>query len=137
MNEAEILDWAYSYLKNRDLIFRKIESMNRKDARIAIKYKDGTSELVVPINELSELKLEQVKMKTSVFLPNTKKNLDFLIKNWKKFAKVMELKFVFFNPHSAQENRWIIKPAVHDRISDSKSLKQGLKAMFESVDVIS
>ncbi|MBW2970745.1 hypothetical protein KY320_01140 [Candidatus Woesearchaeota archaeon] len=137
MKEAEILDWAYEYLKNRDLVFRRIEDIKLEPHRLLVKYKDEHIEVVVAMTDLSELKLEKLDTEMSVFVPNKRQNLDFLIKRWSEFAALPNLKFVFFNPGSLLEKRWIIKPYVHNKICDSQSLKQGLVAMFEGVDALS
>lgn len=131
-----VLEWAEHYLKHRDLILRNIDSLEIKDDRISVKYKDGTSEQLIAFPDLDELTLDDIKENTTIVTFNTKKNFKVLIDKWKSFSEVKELKLIFFNPDSETERRWIIKPYIHNRFCDEKSLKQGLSAMFNTVETI-
>ena len=132
----EMLDWAEHYLKHRDLILRKIDSFEKKVDSIFVKYKDGSDEVLIPYPNLGELKSEDIKDNTTIVTYNTENNFKALLDGWKQFAEIKNIKLIFFNPKSETEKRWVIKPYIHNRICDEKSLKQGLKAMFDTVETL-
>lgn len=131
-----VLEWAEHYLRHRDLILRTINSLESKDNRIIVKYKDGSSEQLIAFPDLEKLTLNNIKENITIVTFNTKENFKVLIDKWKSFAEIKELKLIFFNSESETEKRWIIKPYIHNRICDEKSLKQGLSAMFETVETL-
>lgn len=120
-------DWLILYLKNRDLIFKKIKNIEQKDNKVIVTYKDKESTFLVE----GTLSLPSFD---SIVCLNTKENLEFLIKNWEKFSSHKQLCVYFVNPSSRSEKRWIIYPATHATIAEAESLKLGLYAMFETVD---
>jgi hypothetical protein len=136
MQPDAIIGWAEQYIRHRDLIFRKIDTIEKDGNGLLIKNKDGSKEHVYPANELSNLNLPSLKSPVTLVIPNRQKNLKVLIEQWDDFASIADLKLIFFNPDSELQKTWIIKPAVHDRICDRASLKKGLVAMFETVDEI-
>jgi len=131
-----ILEWAEHYVKHRDLIFRRIEKIEKQQNSLMVKYKDGSFEQFLPCLNLEMFDVTKIKFAVTVVTLNTKHNLDVLIKKWKELAEKKDLKIIFFNPDSELEKTWIIKPYVHNRICDEKSLNQGLKAMFETVEAM-
>ena len=134
MNSKEILGWAKHYIRHADMIFDRIAKIDQLPNGLVIEKKDGSKENVFGLDNLEELKPD--KNKTTAFLPNTKHNFDVLLYRWREFAQLPNLKLIFFNPDSGTEQKWIIKPYVHNMICDEKSLKQGLKSMFDCVEVV-
>lgn len=131
-----ILEWAKHYYKHRDTIFRKIDNMEQSPDKLTIMYKDGSVEVVLPSPDLEKVDLSKINPLTTVVTLNTKGNFNVLVDKWKQFAAAKDLKIIFFNSKSELEERWIIKPYFHNKIADEKSLKQGLKAMFETVQIL-
>jgi isoleucyl-tRNA synthetase len=78
--------------------------------------------------------LEELKVLTDIVVTfNNKKNFDFLVKNWAEFVnKNTTIYFVNLTKNSY----WAIKPSHHEKICDKKTLKQGLKALYESSEII-
>jgi hypothetical protein len=60
-----------------------------------------------------------------------------LVDNWDKLIKFPSLTLYFVNPFSKLDKKWLINPYVHSKICDDKSLKTGLKSMFEMVTPLS
>jgi hypothetical protein len=131
-----LLEWAENYIRYKDSVQGKIRDLKLEKDRIVIFNKDDSKELALCLPELSKLDLASIKEPTLVVTPNRKENLKFLTDSWKALASRKEITIAFINPNSSLEVKWIIKPYVHDRICDEKSLKIGLKAMFETVDEV-
>ena len=131
-----ILEWAENYVKHRDMIFGRIDKIDKQQNRLLVTYKDGSVEQILPYPDLEIVDITKIKPAVTIITLNTKHNFDVLIKKWKSFSETKDLKMIFFNPESEIEKRWIIKPYVHNRICDDKSLKQGLKAMFDTVEAL-
>lgn len=131
-----IIGWGASYVRHRDLMAGKIKEIKAEKDRLVIENKDGSKDLVVALPDLSKLDASSVKLQTIFITLNRKDNLKFLIDKWKELSAVKEISIIFLNPDSELEQKWIIRPFVHARICDEKTLKQGLKSMFETVDEI-
>lgn len=68
---------------------------------------------------------------------NTKKNFELIVKHFKELAKFHNfLQVMVINPNSQTDMKWIIFPYTHSRIADPETLELGLKAMFDTVDVV-
>ena len=137
--KQHLTEWITTYLKNRDLMFRKIESIeqNKGGFDFCIKFKDKEQFFIVQptmkdiISLLSKFGSEH-HFGLAVF--NTHENFDILIKNWARFAEVKNLSIYFINPFSNLDKKWIIHPNTHNSICEKNALVKGLKSMFETVD---
>jgi len=139
---AEYLrDWAYEFLKNKDLILRRIESMEIHDDIILIKLREGYEQgcLIAPfIEDLSQCfsKLERYSHATLIAY-NTEENYNALLKDWDKMAAFKrQFNLHFVNPFSAKDKQWGIFPYTHQLITQGEGLKTGLSALRSNVDVI-
>jgi len=136
-----LVGWAISYEKNRDIILKNIINIERDVDRynLKISYKENEKFiLVMPFLANAEeirFRLKEGRSVTIITL-NSKQNLDFLTDNWKLLIDSPELTIIFINPFSMAEERWIIRPYIHNKISENGVLKKGLKTMFESVESI-
>ncbi len=131
-----IMGWGLSYVKHRDLMTGKIKEIKAEKDRLLIENKDGSRDMVLGLPELSRMDISSVKVPTIFITLNKKENLKFMIERWKELSAVKEISVIFINPDSELETKWIIRPFVHAKICDDKTLKQGLKSMFETVDEI-
>jgi len=136
-----LVEWAMNFIKNKDVFAKKILSIGKSNNGfdIDIKYKDK-EQFALVLEDFGDFdsisgKLNQDKS-LSIFTLNSKENLDFLTKNWKKFLDYRHLTIIFTNPFSNLDKKWIISPYVHSRICDEGSLSLGLKSMFEMVEEI-
>jgi len=135
-------EWTHNYLKNKDILHKRISTITDKGDYILVENKDEThiivivKEKMVDVDKVLDLfKKYQKKhkaQKLTLVLNNNKKNLDLLIKSWKKFVEFTSLTVIFANPE--MNDKWIVSPAIHDRIADKKNLKQGLVSMFQTVE---
>jgi hypothetical protein len=131
-----IMLWGESYLKYRDAVARKIKDMSVEKDHIYITNKDESREEMVGMPELAKLDSSLVKVPTVFVTLNKKENLRVLIDRWKELSAIKEISIIFINPDSQLETKWIIRPFVHARVCDDKSLKIGLNSMFGTVEEI-
>lgn len=136
LKEVSILEWAEHYVRHCDMISGRIDKIEKQQNKLIVSNKDGSVEQILPCPDLDLVEIAGIKSLTTIVTLNTKHNLDALIKKWKPFSEIKDLKIIFFNPDSELEKRWIIKPYIHNKVCDDKSLKQGLKAMFETVEAL-
>lgn len=67
---------------------------------------------------------------------SNEENIESVYRMWDALAADENLIVIFANPFSALEEKWLLKPCLHDRVCDRSSLLQGLKAMAELVEPI-
>lgn len=135
-------EWTHNYLKNKDILHKRISTVTDKGDYILVKNKDETCVIVIvkekidsmePVLELfKKYEKKHKAQKLTLVIYNSKKNLDLLIKSWKKVTEFLTLTVIFANPKVNE--KWIINPAIHNRIADPKNLKQGLLSMFKNVE---
>ncbi|MCB9358654.1 hypothetical protein H6503_01860 [Candidatus Woesearchaeota archaeon] len=131
--------WYMFYRKNRDLMLKKIDKLEEKDGIITITNKDGTREIcIIEENPLSyEEIIRPYKKDERLYLVslNKKANIDLMVKEWDSIVDYSFLTMMFVNPQSSQENKWILKPAVHHKITEKAVLKTGLYSLAEAVEM--
>lgn len=140
MKQETLKEWYLQYIKNRDIILRKINSIDegKPDEDITINNKDDTKETAI-INEepnsfndiIKNIKEED---KVNIIILNTKKNIDLMLKEWENLAKNKKLTIIFVNIDSTLDKRWIIKPYIHHRITEKSTLKSGIMSIAANVD---
>lgn len=132
--------WFERFIRNQDLVFRRICNTEINDDILTIDYKNKTKALIKIrgfSNSISDDIKDLKEKKIGLVLYNTNENFNILIKQWEDLTKILGLAIYFINPYSKQEKKWIIHPRTHAMVSDSESFVEGLKSMFESVDIIS
>jgi hypothetical protein len=130
--KMELLEWTGIFIDHMNAFKRDLESKKNIDNKIVCVYKQKGEHDYLVYEELDEDSVEKSKhgSKTLVCL-NTKKNIDFVVKNWKGIISNQKLKIIFANP--TVNMQWSIIPAIHNNITEEKTLKTGLKSIAESV----
>ena len=133
-----IIDWMKHFLNSRNLIFKTIETIEpheRYDLYVKHKTKDQyvLAEPYFGLNTIGKLSADKHIILAGF---NTEENFQFLVERWKQLAALPNLSVYIINPLSEPDTKWVISPYVHQRICDNSSLKTGLRAMFETVQVI-
>ena len=134
-------EWTENFLKNKDILTKKIVSIDRnKDGfDLFIKYKDR-EQYVFVIMELKNIDSIINKINNNVHFTivtlNSKENFEILLKSWKKLIDFKFLNIMLANPFSGLDKKWIVFPHTHHKICDESSLELGLKSMFETVEQI-
>ena len=138
---AFLLEWTISFIKNKDIVAKKIEKIeNGKDGfDLYVKYKDREQYFIIVPNiaDINSI-VQRINNNShfSIVTLNSKENFAIILKNWSKLIHFKFLNIIFINPFSELDKKWIIFPYTHHRISDESSLKNGLKAMFDMVEPI-
>ena len=134
-------EWTERYIKNRDLLNKNIEYINRDKEGLVVRYKDRKEFFIICTflesfailkEKLKRFELEKESINIVFF--NNKKNLGIIIDNWQELIKFRNLKIYFVNPFSDLDKKWIVQPFTHHRICDEGSLAKGLRSMFETVE---
>ena len=136
-----LVDWAINFVKNKDIVARKLEKIeNEKNGfDLYVKYKDREQFFIIAprIEEIDSI-LQKTNNDSyfSIVTLNSKENFDAMLRNWNKLVSFKFLNIIFVNPFSELDKKWIVFPYTHQRICDESSLKNGLKSMFEMVEPI-
>ena len=91
-----LIEWTVNYIKNKDILVRKIESieMDRNGFDIIVKYKDRTNFfIIIPlIKDIEELtkRMDKEGHYSQVML-NNKENFEVIVNNWKKLVEFRNL----------------------------------------------
>lgn len=128
-------DWVQRFLENRNLFQKNIIGMKPEGERLIVTYKDKEIIfLIMPMLDVERFEKEAEKEKHySVVCLNTKDNLKAMISGWKKLIGYRFLSIYFINPFADGDTKWVIRPQVHDRITEPESLELGLGSLFEGV----
>ena len=135
---AFLREWTVHYVKNKDILTRKIESITEQgEDSILVKAKDREQlYLIRPFVKDMQGALAGLKKENSVniVLCNTPDNFNAMLKAWESLIAFPKLTIIFVNPFSQLDTKWVLIPHTHDLISERESLKLGLKTMFEMVE---
>jgi len=128
---VKLKEWIVILLKNRDVMHKSILSFEEVGDDFIV-HKDAGDILFFIRPVLSDIGfLDTISGQAGLVVLNTKKNLDFLVFNWSKFASVKGLCVYFVNP--SVDDKWLLYPFTHDQITERSALKRGLLSLFESV----
>ena len=136
-----LVEWTASFVKNKDVIAKKIENIekNRGGFDLYVKFKDkGQFFIISPSIDNLDLIIPKLKNDSHfcIVALNSSENLGSLIKNWNRLIEFRFLSVMFVNPFSQLDKKWTIYPYTHHKICDESSLKTGLKSMFGVVEPI-
>lgn len=135
--------WALLYVRHRDLPLRRISGIKDAGYGFVIANSDGTLTSCVIQPLFKDVHRDFIKAaasadKKSVLIVtlSNEENIKAVYSMWDALAASQCLLIIFVNPFSAQEEKWVLKPFLHDRVCDRASLLQGLKAMAELVEPV-
>jgi hypothetical protein len=136
-NVNKLVNWLELYLKNRDIILKKLVSIEKDNNILKANFKDKEQFFYVYLNpNLIDIELIKKNKFSSLVLLNSEANFSFILTSWSKLISIPNLSIYFVNPLSETDKKWIIFPYTHHQISEEESLAQGLRSLFESVEVI-
>jgi len=144
MNDVSsfLAEWTVSYLKNKDILAKRIESIekDKNGFNIIVNYSDRINFFVIMpiINDITGLikKMNDKEAHYGLVTLNNRLNLDFLVKNWNALSEFRNLCIYFVNPFSQLDKKWLVFPYTHSRVCDESLLASGLKAIFDTVEPI-
>lgn len=143
-----LFDWTYHFIKNKDVILKKIvdiqEHINhgfifvkQKDKSIVYFIAPFVEDLKEAIDNIEKFKKSTKATDGCLVVLNSEDNLKQLTEKWGLVKEDPKFSMIFANPFSNLDKRWIINPYVHNKFSDPEALETGLKSLFESVEPIS
>lgn len=132
-SNSSLKEWVLTFIKNRDLFFKKIASIKEEGNKVIVENKDNSKITYYIIEDISLLDLKNINIndKTIICVLNTKSNIDSTIKIWHELVKYKMLSIMYINPKEVSENKWSINPYYHSNISDA-SLKNSLLSIFST-----
>ncbi|MDP3765514.1 MAG: hypothetical protein Q8R04_03295 [Nanoarchaeota archaeon] len=136
-----LVDWTTNFIKNKDIISKKIEHIENGKGGfdLCVKYRDREQYFIIAPNLVDIDSIIQKINNDSYFsivTLNSKENFDNILKNWSKLISFKFLNIIFVNPFSEMDKKWIVFPYTHQKICDESSLENGLKSMFAMVEPI-
>jgi len=126
-----LTEWTQAYISYLNSFRNNLISREVKENVFVCEYKDKGKIIYVVHENLNEFDKKDIKENSVLVCLNTKVNLNYLIENWNNYIKFRTLKIIFSNPNLNLQ--WTILPYTHNRFSDPKNLKNGLKSIFSSV----
>ena len=140
MTLAEAFDylkeWAIRYVKHRDIAVKNIAEIRSASFGFLIVNNDGTSTncLVQPSLTAFNPAAAEIETRAMIITLSNDGNIQAVYNVWDRLAAKKDLLMVFVNPFSATEEKWVLKPYLHNKVCDRSSLLQGLRAMAELVE---
>ncbi|MFH1174073.1 MAG: hypothetical protein V1725_03015 [archaeon] len=120
----QLIEWTTRFIKFKDAMERKLQSMKEENNKIICQFKDKT--LTYVCGQLADFVPED-----AIFVcENTPENLDVLIKKWDAYTQCRKLMIIFVN--LARNEKWSIIPYTHSLIAERESLEQGLRTLFDN-----
>jgi hypothetical protein len=138
---SDLKEWFIIYIKHRDVFLKKIKEIKDIEKNhINIIQTDKTIKTYIypkldeSIKEINNLNNNE---DINIITANNSNNIKICIKDWNLFSKYNNLKIYFVNPYSKNnEKKWILSPYTHNKIAETKMLKQGLISMSENVEEV-
>jgi len=133
--EKDLLDWILRHIRQKDVFFKKIEAIEESGDSAIVKYKDH-SDLILAYSVLDEGmdKIMATDDDMIVAVLNSKQNIDVMVKNWDSLAKKAKLRFYFINPKA--DDKWIISPHTHHKITERRSLRKGIVSLSQNIPLL-
>ncbi|MBI3037136.1 hypothetical protein HYY73_05315 [Candidatus Woesearchaeota archaeon] len=133
--------WALRYVRHRDIHAKKIAAIKDTDYGFLIANNDGTSASCTIALSFKGVSKEFISASAAgksalVVTLSNEENIQSVYSVWDALAASQGLLIIFANPFSATEDKWVLKPFLHNKVCDRNSLLQGLKAMSELVEPI-
>lgn len=132
MTSINLREWAVHYIKQMDAVKGNLVSYREEEDKVLCDYKEGRKATYLCSENLEMEKLKAINMDETLYIVClcNEHNLKVLMDNWDLFKSKQNLTFIFLNPRLAE--KWIIKPYFHAKIADPKTLKQGLRTMYDT-----
>lgn len=136
-----MIDWAIQFVKNKDVVAKKIEKIeNGKEGfDLYVKYKDREQYFII-VPDIADINAIIKRINNNSYFSlvtlNSRQNFEAVVKNWSSLTSFKFLNVIFINPFSGLDKKWIVFPHTHHKVCDENSLETGLKSMFSMVEPI-
>lgn len=133
-------EWTENFIKFRNLIRKnKVEFKSSLDEKIEVEItiKGNVEKEIYFIGDKIEhliplLKNVEKNKKYYLVCLNLKENIESVHNNWNILSKIENLYIIFVEPN--KNEKWILKPHLHNKISDDETLKEGLFSLQNSLN---
>ncbi len=132
----DLYKWTAEYIRFRDVMLRRIANIEEKHGEIKVTEKNKTIKTYIIREDLKEA-IEEIhtnhKKEEHLYITclNTKQNAETLIKEWKKILKFKDITIIFSHPGTNE--KWLIHPQTHNKISEEKQLKESIMTLFDGI----
>jgi len=134
----ELYEWTEQFIKFRNIVRRnkiKYELINNT-IKVNIQTNKGIEKEIYLIdnkieNLINLIPANNKKQKYYLVCLNLKKNVHFVYENWHKLSILENVLIIFAEPNT--NNKWILKPHIHNKIINKENLKEGLLTLHKSV----
>ncbi len=134
----DLKNWIVGFLKMKDFSSNDIlEFKENSDNELVVKRKSKDQIVLILPDLILEKINEKINEDVAIVTLNKASNIDFVVKNWSLLIKNKELTIFFLNLNSSLDIKWAINPYTHDIVCDTATLKQGLLAIAENVEMVS
>ncbi len=129
---SELKEWAQIFLKSRDILQKSITGFEDLNGDFVVHKTTGDVIFLIrpECSDADEI-VEKSAGNSGLVVLNTKKNVDFVIANWDRLAKLQGLCIYFVNPKS--NDKWLLYPYTHNQITEKPALRRGLESLFSMV----
>lgn len=128
----ELLEWTIHFVKNKDLLHKKILNHKINGDEIIFEFKDKKHVYKIE-PDFNQIPKGDGFMTISTL--NKRSNIEFLYKNWEELKKNPKLSVLFVNLKNHE--KFMLTPKTHDLITEKASLKLGLLTMMETTGEVS
>ena len=130
--DSQLKEWVQIYLKSRDILQKAITGFESLNGDFIVHKTTGDVVFLIrPECVNADEVVEKAAGSAGLVVLNTKKNVDFVISNWSKLAKLKGLCVYFVNPNLNE--KWLLYPYTHDQITEKPALRRGLESLFSMV----
>lgn len=129
----DLYEWVKHYISFRDAMRKQIIDTKYLETMIVVQEK-SEQKLYFIFEHLEDCAGAIKKIngeKATIITLNTKENADYLIKQWEIFSEKKDLTIIFAHPGTNE--KWLIHPVSHNKISERKQLKESIYTLLESV----
>ncbi|MEM4755770.1 MAG: hypothetical protein QW594_01415 [Candidatus Woesearchaeota archaeon] len=134
--------WYKIYVTHKDLVTKSILRIEDQDYGYLVIRKENKEHVYFfeHLHEFTHAKDKDKQVMYTLVVPNTLSNFRELAALWDTFVQFSFLKIIFVNPmftsQGSSNNKWIIIPAVHNKIADKSRLEQGFYGLSEQVPLL-
>lgn len=129
---AELKEWTQIFLKSRDVLQKSITGFENLNGDFIVHKTSGDILILIrPVLQNVDEVVVKSQGSSGLVVLNTKKNVDAVISNWDKLAKLKGLCIYFVNPKT--NDKWLLYPFTHNQITERSALRRGLESLFAVV----
>ena len=128
---AQLKEWVQIYLKSRDILQKTIAGFESLNGDFLVKKSSGDVLFLIRPELRDVDEVVQKAGSVGLVVLNTRKNVDFVVSNWDKLARLQGLCIYFVNPKANE--KWLLYPFTHNQVAEKVSLKRGLESLFSMV----